>query len=85
MSGIAVESINETFISIAFFLPFFPLTVPRPLPFPVVLVTYEHNHNAAAVKPLRMFLPAATSSFLFSFCLWHSLFHSLSTCAIKFF
>jgi len=43
MSGIAVESINETFISIAFFLPFFPLTVPLPLPFPVVLVTYKHT------------------------------------------
>jgi hypothetical protein len=43
MSGIAVESNNETFISIAFFLPFFPLAVPLPLPFPVVLVTYEHN------------------------------------------
>ena len=43
MSGITVESINETLISIAFFLPFFPLAVPLPLPFPVVLVTYEHN------------------------------------------
>jgi hypothetical protein len=50
MSGITFESINETFISIGFFLPFFPLAVPLPLTFPVVLVTYEHKQKAGTVK-----------------------------------
>jgi hypothetical protein len=43
ISGTAEESTNKGFISIAFFLPFFPLEVPLPLPFPVVLVTYENK------------------------------------------
>jgi hypothetical protein len=43
ISGTAEESINKGFISIAFFLPFFPLEEPLPFPFPVVLVTYGNN------------------------------------------
>jgi hypothetical protein len=39
ISGTAEESTNKGFISIAFFLPFFPLEEPLPFPFPVVLVT----------------------------------------------
>lgn len=43
ISGITEESTNRGFISIAFFLPFFPLEELLPFPFPVVLVTYRNN------------------------------------------
>jgi hypothetical protein len=60
MSGSEEESTNEASISIAFFLPFFPLAVPLPLPLPVVLVTYEHNDQDITVKskafPIFFFL-----------------------------
>jgi hypothetical protein len=53
MSGSEEESTNEASISIAFFLPFFPLEVPLPRPFPVVLLTY--NDQGTMVNTHKIF------------------------------